>query len=68
MRCYLSWMVPGAELVRLVDSDEEKHAQLPHHKQSRTSQTRFKSLVSRAKQSVCGDQGQDFVLQFRKGD
>ena len=43
-------MVFGPELARLVrefeNSDEDKHAQLPHHKQSRASQERFKNHVS----------------------
>ena len=46
----LRWMVSGPELVTLGrefdNSDEDKHAQLPHHEQSRANQTKFKNRVS----------------------
>ena len=46
----LRWMVSGPELARLVrefeKSDEDQHTELPHHKQSHASQTRFKNRVS----------------------
>ena len=48
-------MVSGPELARLVrefeDSDEDKHAQLPHHEQSHASlgKEQYAVFVSRAR-------------------